>query len=74
MKILIDLLMCVSSEDSGETTLLGIYVCHSLTLYLQVSCADNYCKQIGLRSGSTKCRAWSGSNLFDTQDGIPVRI
>ena len=27
--------------------------------------ADNLCKQFGLRSGQTKCRAWSGSKLFD---------
>ena len=26
--------------------------------------ADNICKQIGPRSGSTKCWAWSGCNLF----------
>ena len=29
--------------------------------------ADNLCKQFGLRSGPTKCRAWSGSKLFETQ-------
>ena len=28
-----------------------------LTLYLLVSPADNLCKQIGPRSGTTKCRA-----------------
>ena len=39
----------------------------SLTLYLPLSSANNLCKQIGPRSGPTKCRAWSGSNLFDTQ-------
>ena len=27
--------------------------------------ADNICKQFWSRSGQTKCRAWSGSNLFD---------
>ena len=27
---------------------------------------DNLYKQSGLRSGQTKCRAWSGSKLFDT--------
>ena len=27
--------------------------------------ANNLCKQFGPRSGPTKCRAWSGSNLFD---------
>ena len=36
-------------------------------LYLLVSSADNFCKQIGPSSGPTKSRAWSGSNLFDTQ-------
>ena len=29
--------------------------------------ADNLCKQFGPRSGPTKCRAWSGSKLFDTR-------
>ena len=37
------------------------------TLYLLVLSADNFCKQIGSRSGPTKGRAWSGSKLFDTQ-------
>ena len=37
-----------------------------LTLYLLVSFADNFCKIFGPRSGPTKCRAWSGSKLFDT--------
>ena len=27
---------------------------------------DNLCKQFGPRAGPTKCRAWSGSKLFDT--------
>ena len=27
--------------------------------------ADNLCKQFGPRSGPTKCRAWSGSKLFN---------
>ena len=31
-----------------------------------MSSADNFCEQFGPRSGPTKCRAWSGSNLFDT--------
>ena len=39
----------------------------SLALYLLVSSADNLCKQIRPRSGPTKCLAWSGSILFDTQ-------
>ena len=30
-----------------------------------VCCPDNLCKQIGPRSGQTKCLAWSGSKLFD---------
>ena len=38
----------------------------TLTLCLQVSSADSLCKQFGPRSGPTKCRAWSGSKLFDT--------
>ena len=33
---------------------------------LLVSSADDLCKQIGPRSGPTKCRAWSWSKLFDT--------
>ena len=37
------------------------------TLCLLVSSADNLFKQFGTRSGPTKCRAWSGSNLVDTQ-------
>ena len=32
------------------------YLCHLLII----------CKQFGPRSGLTKCRAWSGSKLFDT--------
>ena len=35
--------------------------------------ADNLCKQFGIRSGPTKCRAWSRSKQFDT-DGIPEII
>ena len=35
--------------------------------------ADNLCKQFETRSGSTECRAWSGSKLFDTHD-IPERV
>ena len=34
---------------------------------LLVLSADNLCNQFETRSGSTKCRAWSGSNPFDTQ-------
>ena len=46
----------------------NMYQLHSyilFTLYLLVSSADNFCKQFGPRSVPTKCRAWSGSNLFD---------
>ena len=32
-----------------------------------MSYADNFCKQFWPRSGPTKCPAWSGSNLFETQ-------
>ena len=42
-----------------------IYI-KTTTLYLQVSSADNLCKQFGPRSGPTKHRAWSESKLFDT--------
>ena len=38
----------------------------TFTLHLTVSSADNFCKQFGLRSGLTICRAWSESKLFDT--------
>ena len=31
-----------------------------------MSSADNLCKQFEPRSGPTKCRAWSGTKLFDT--------
>ena len=37
-----------------------------LTLYLLVSSADNFCKQLGSRSGNPKHRDWSGSKQFDT--------
>ena len=33
---------------------------------ITLSSADNLCKQFVPRSGPTKCRAWSGSKLFDT--------
>ena len=39
---------------------------HSFTLCLQVLSADNLCRLFGPRSGPTKCRAKSGSKLFDT--------
>ena len=38
----------------------------NLVLYLLVSSTGNFCKQFGPRSGPTKCRARSGSKLFDT--------
>ena len=38
-----------------------------LTLCLLVSSADNFCKQIGPRSGPLKRWYWSESKLFDTQ-------
>ena len=41
-----------------------------LILCLPVSSADNLCKKYGPKSGPTKCRALSGSKLFD-DDGIP---
>ena len=43
------------------------------TSTLNLSSADNLCKQFGTRSGPTNCRAWSGSKLFDTV-GILKRI
>ena len=39
----------------------------AFTLCLLVSSADNLFKQLGPRSGLTKRRAWSASNMFDTQ-------
>ena len=42
-------------------------VAHYLLHCLLVPSAHNLCKQVGPRSGPTKCRARSGSNLFDTQ-------
>ena len=39
----------------------------SSTLCLLVLSAHYFCKQIGHRSGPTKYRAWSGSNMFDNQ-------
>ena len=40
-----------------------------------VSSADNICNEFGPRSDQTKCRAWSGSKLFDTDsDDIPENI
>ena len=44
----------------------SFYVNYLFTLFLLVSSADNLCKQLGPRSGLTKCQAWSGSKLFDT--------
>ena len=38
----------------------------NLPLYLQVSSADNFCKQIEPISGLTKCWVCSGSKQFDT--------
>ena len=55
----------LSSTDSpSEASRFRIQI---LTRCLLVSSAHILCKQIGRRSGPTKCRAWSGSNLFDTQ-------
>ena len=45
----------------------------SLTLCLLVTSGDSLCKQFGPRSGPTKCRASSGSKLFDVI-GIPEII
>ena len=50
---------------------LKVIVHYSVSLVLTlcqhlVSSSVNICKQFGPRSGSTLCRAWSGSILFDT--------
>ena len=47
-------------------------LCRSVLKYLTKKCNEliayhNLCKQIGPRTGMTKCRSWSGCNLFDTQ-------
>ena len=39
---------------------------NTITLCLLVPSADTFCKELGTRSGPTKCWAWSGSKLFDT--------
>ena len=58
----------------------GLCLCCSQTIWARFSCGkayilmlsllvasvDNLCKQFWLRSGPTKCLAWSGSKLFDT--------
>ena len=42
-------------------------LCKLFGCWYHVSSADNnLCKQFGSRSGPPKCRAWSGSKLFDT--------
>ena len=46
-------------------------------LAINVSClsVDNICKQFGPRSGLTKSRAWSGSELFAIHsDSIPQKL
>ena len=54
---------CTLAEERAEDH----NCCHSIVLnFLLVLSADNLCKQFGLRSGPTKCLAWSGSKLFDT--------
>ena len=59
-----------SRDSKGKWNTNFIY----LTLCLLVSSADNLCKQFGPRSGPTKCRAWSGSKLFDILKCIPERF
>ena len=49
--------------------------CARLTVNVCCLSVDNLCKQFGLRSGLTKSRAWSGSELFDNHsDGIPQKL
>ena len=55
--------------------ILGFYVSASqikfdLIVYFLLSSADSFYKQLGPRSGPTKCRAWSGSILFKHSDDI----
>ena len=38
----------------------------AVLIYLLVSSADNFCKQLGPRPGPKECLALSGSKLFDT--------
>ena len=56
-----------TQNPKSSVTYVGILCYLDLNLYFLVSSADNFCKQFGPRPGLTKCRAWSGSNLFDTQ-------
>ena len=39
---------------------------YSLLYFYLLTSADNLCKQFGPRAGLTKCRSWSGFELFDT--------
>ena len=69
-------LRCKASTNTnkeGHVTYLDV---QGLTLYQLMWSTDNLCKQFGPRLGPTKCWAWSGSKLLDTQkwDGIPERI
>ena len=51
-----------SSQGLPESNINKCSVFNSLPLLS----ADNLCNQFGPRSGPTKCRAWSGSKLFDS--------
>ena len=62
-----------NSQSSNIPWVFVILTFFTQTLYLLVPSADIFCKQSGTRSGLTKCQAWSGFKLFDTQ-GIPERI
>ena len=44
--------------------LFAVAICCN-NLYLPVLSADNFCEQLGPRSGLTERRAWSGSKQFD---------
>ena len=59
----------ICKQQKQDLLIVCIYQSNDLvgvTLCLLVSCADNFCKQFGPRSGPTKFRARSGFKLFDT--------
>ena len=51
--------------SSASSLFVKVHSIKRVSLWLQVSSADDLCKQFGPRSGPTKSRAWSGSKLFD---------
>ena len=54
------------AESCGRCVKYLLQLWLALNSLLLVSSANKICKLFGLRSGLTKCWAWSGSKLFDT--------